>query len=390
MPSTPKATLTGTINNGTSPYAIVVRKEGEFTGNRCSNNCTNLPLSFNVDQGSNRYYAVITDSNGCVFTTPNSALLECNNIVPSFNHELIQPTCDINNAIQPAQVIITNLLNSSSYKVCSGAVFNCFDGCTTPTGLITNSSITINLPVTVPNQINNYVLRVYNSCDTFRDINISIFGVNCLSNNTAYYNIDFMLFQQYNFSQGETICEQPISYSLTRDFYIEDITIGSNTFGQTATTSTNPQFKNVPNGNNVPNVNFAAPLKPSCGTPANANQLVTSLFYRFVFNLSQIVASNPSINVFNYDVYTRLTKQKSDIKFPKTIRIVENRFSKVAMKYGLTSNNSTDAIRVPPYNGVSTTKNPDITMLTQTVGEAYRKIGTITFNRSTGIIAFNE
>lgn len=170
------AEIQANISGGTPPYSIVVRKIGESTGNRCTGGCNSFPVSFNEDNGNNEYYFIATDSSSPVCIVDSRVInggvsnVNCDVVQPSFDALLIQPTCSVsgyNNGV----LQLTNIVGATRYKICYNTVSMSCAACTASDGVISGSSLNINL--TTPNFPTNtgVLIRLYadSTCDSYKE-----------------------------------------------------------------------------------------------------------------------------------------------------------------------------------------------------------------------------
>lgn len=487
------AKITGTINGGTPPYSIVVRKVGETTGNRCTSGCNGFPLTFTEDEGNNSYYFRITDSSEepCVLDSREigggMSNVNCTVVQPSYNTQIIPPTC-INGVRSNAVLRLTNILNGTRYKVCyntvsmncascsesdgfitgssldiiledpetsgnqgvllrvykdefctnykeffttitystcvsgetpnfaaaviqptcslenGGTVVNailklsnisdasrykicynsstfsteCEASCTSSDGVIVGMSSDITIPSPAEGSTQTNTIRVFNGngCDKYRDYTFSISSPRCSSNETTLAAIDIL------FSKGSSTCSNnPIPRTVDFDMYFI-LNTPEMIENNQKSVSRGTLERNIPNGNDVPNVFASASIDLNCISGTG--------FYRWFFNLSLLRAKYPTVNIFTFDLFAKRTVGTSNpeisVKMSKQKGVAMTRVSSPQLvdcenhAVGAGIINNTDVSRTPCYLGNSTTYETKIYYGTADVG--FKKIGTLSFNMS--------
>lgn len=305
-----------------------------------------------------------------VMITPNCESLP----TPSFAAALVQPRCTTSDIFQNAVLNLSNIQNIHSYKICYNTeVFTsaCNINCTSRDGLITNTTASIN--ITSPSQgvTQSGVIRFYptTSCNGYIDYVFKISSPRCDDFTVAF--IDFILFTNANTSE----CEQPSTYDTTFDMYATTNSVGLESInGQQAVVGTTMQ-RNLPNGNDTPNVYITASFKPSCGTIITPGSPISSIFYRFGINLSNLRANFPAVNEFKFDFYGNRTKGTGT-----NFNITRSAFKGIAMVKLLHSNNSVDGYRDPSNKPASLSESSEHATYS---GSGYKKLGTLLFNYTT-------
>lgn len=157
---------------GAAPFAIVVRKIGEITGNRCIGSCNTFPVDFNADSGNNEYYFIVTASDGCITDSRNIpggiSNVNCDVVLPEFTNEFVQSVC-LNGEFTAARLILSNITNGTRYKLWYSN--SDFPDCQTSTGIITGSGLSINLDTPqTQNTTRAFTIRVYkdSTCDNYK------------------------------------------------------------------------------------------------------------------------------------------------------------------------------------------------------------------------------
>lgn len=458
------AEITGTINGGTAPYSIVVRKVGEVSGNRCTGSCNNFPITFTHDDGTHEYYFIVTDSSGEVCTVdsrvitggigalncdpvcnistvigvgtcgenasipltinggeapytitvryipatgpidptnrfisyvgntltftpaPNTLLngyiiditdandcfynptfqLQCgqSGVNPDFASALIQPTCSSENGGVPVNAVmkLTNITNATRYIVRYTPSFT--GDCTTSTGTITGNSIDISLTPPVEGSTTKGVIRVFNGsgCSTFKDLIFEITSPYCSQKQITYLNLDYSFIKNTNASNT---CPDLVLQDY--DVYVTLNTSGVAENGQKSLTKGGFE-RNVPNGNDVPNIFISSSFDINHGPGA---------FYRWGFNVLALMSRYPTIKNFTFDIFAKKLKG-SPVYSTLTPQI--NLFNGVTMtkitpqlECNGNLRNATDHGRQPQYDGKAVVKTPH-TLNPAT--DVYRKIAT--------------
>lgn len=336
-----------------------------------------------------------------VFTVPTCTATP----PPTLASAIVQPVCSAQNGGTPlpAVVKLTNINNATRYKICyNTSTFTCTGTCSSSDGIITGSSLDIEIPAPSAGITQNNVIRVFNgsSCNYYVDIPISIRSSNCGSEITLMY-LDLLMLQ----NSGTAKCNVLNTYGDNYQMYVQSITPGVTENTQKAV-AISVMERTVPNGNDVPNVYVAGPIKASCGSDANQNEAIGTIFYRFSWNLAYMKAKYPSINEFSFDVYANKLAPgvaSSPVSVPNRIVVVTNAFKGVAMiKDVYTNIGSVDANRTPFYSGFACTKTTcagaefnntttdmsDIVYNTSVSG--YRKIGNIKYNYTSNKITWTK
>ncbi len=189
--------LNGTIVGGTPPYAFVVRKIGETTGNRCVSGCNTLPLDFTSDVGNNSYYFLLNDSStpSCVIDSREIdggvSNLDCGVTQPEFDAVLIQPTCGVG-GYDPAVLQLTNITDGARYKICYNTTTMDCAVCTASDGVIGGSSLNITLDTpTIPGS-RGVLLRVYKdaTCSPYKEFFGTIVTPVCTGQETPDFEVE--------------------------------------------------------------------------------------------------------------------------------------------------------------------------------------------------------
>lgn len=318
---------------------------------------------------------------------------------PDFNAAIIQPYCstEIGGVPQNAVVQLSNIINTSRYKICyNSSVFSgdCNANCSISDGVISGGSQEISIVPPNEDVTQTNTIRFYNGsgCTNYKDLTFTIRSPKCSVNETTLITMDLQVF----LNSSTARCDQPNTYQVEYDFYVTPNTIGMSENGVKARTGVTAE-RTLPNGNDVPNVYIAAGFKSVCGSSATPNQAIGNMFYRHVWNMSLIKAKYPDINTFTFDVFALKTKDAGTSSFSNSIRPFMNAFSGVAMVKQLYANNSNDAYRSPLYNGFpcsqlgcsdpydqftnTSATMPDVIYNTSISG--FRKIASISYNYTT-------
>lgn len=167
--------ISATIGGATLPYSVVVRKIGETSGNRCTGACNNFPITFTHDSGSNSYYFIVTDANGCVIDSRNQSggvsNINCDVLQPNFTAVVQQPTCTVLDEYVSAVLHLTDITNAHSYKICYNTTTMDCASCTTRDGTIPGSNIDITLITPDHPATTTFTIRVYKdaTCVSYKD-----------------------------------------------------------------------------------------------------------------------------------------------------------------------------------------------------------------------------
>lgn len=203
------AQLNGTIGGTyTPPLSFVVRKTTENTGNRCTANCTSLPLTFTADPGNNDYYFIATDSTvpPCVVDSRNIeggiSNVNCDVTQPSFDAVLDQPTCKEDGTYNPAVLHLTNIVGATRYKICYNTVTMDCAPCTDSDGTISGSSLDITLTTPSIPTNSGVLIRLYadSTCTVYKEWFGTITTPSCSGTGTPEFEAE--LIQPYCSSNG--------------------------------------------------------------------------------------------------------------------------------------------------------------------------------------------
>lgn len=332
---------------------------------------------------------------------------------PDFAAQLEQPYCstELGGTPQPAVLKLTGITHATRYKICyNSSTFSCGGDCTSSDGFISGTTATINIPAPLEGVEQVNTIRVYNGagCTLYKDYTMSpIRSPKCSTNELTMMNLDMIIFPD---TLAEPQCDQPDTYSVAYDMYITPNTIGMSENGTQVRTAGGSQ-RTLPTGNDVPNIFIAASYKPLCSSGEVADVFTSSVFHRWVFNLTAMKAKYPLINEFIFDVYALKTKDTGGAN-TNIIRPRINGFTGVAVVKESYALGAQDAQRKPPYGGSSCwragacvvnpsdccpdpnnifTNNqntiPDINYNPSVSGS--RKIGTIRYNYTTNKVTWS-
>lgn len=193
------AQLNGTIGGTyTPPLSFVVRKTTENTGNRCTANCTSLPLTFTADAGNNDYYFIATDSTvpPCVVDSRNIeggvSNVNCGVAQPSFDAVLDQPTCKEDGTYNPAVLHLTNIVGATRYKICYNTVTMDCAPCTDSDGTISGSSLDITLTTPSIPTSSGVLIRLYadSTCTVYKEWFGTIVTPSCAGTGTPEFEAE--------------------------------------------------------------------------------------------------------------------------------------------------------------------------------------------------------
>lgn len=331
--------------------------------------------------------------------------------VPDFAAQLEQPYCssELGGTPQPAVLKLTGITDATRYKICyNSSTFSCGGDCTSSDGLISGTTATINIPAPPEGTEQINTIRVYNGagCTLYKDYTMSaIRSPRCSSNELTMMNLDMIVFPD---TLSNPLCDQPDTYSVGYDMYVTPNTAGMSENGTQVRTAGGSQ-RTLPTGNDVPNVFVAASFKPLCSSGEVSGVFTSSIFYRWVFNLTLMKAKYPLINEFVFDVYASKIKDTGGTN-TNIIRPRINGFTGVSVIKQSYALGAQDAQRKPLYSGSSCwragacgtsdccpdpndifTNNqntiPDITYIDTTPG--MRKIGTIRYNYITNKVTWS-
>lgn len=374
-----------TINNGTAPYTITVIKSGESTNRFTSFTGGILRFTALADGINNTYNVHIVDSTGCISDGSFNFTCGGSQPLPDYTYTLLQPYCSVgDNVVQPATLNLTNIVNTIRYKICynsSTFTSGCNSSCTTSDGTITGTTASISL--TAPTQGNSYPVTIRflatSGCDTYSDLVLNLSTPNC--NDASVVFVDLQTNATDSFGK---ICDNPSTYPVTYDFYFTPNTTGLETINGLQSIVGTSSNRNLPNGNEVPDVYISAAFKPSCGGGASAGLAINTIFYRFVFNFSKLKADFPSVTSYTFDLYSNRTKNTATGGSPNSIFVTKSAFPGVRMVKELQSNNSVDAYRFPSKTAATTTH----TVVYNSAVSGFRKVATMTYVYSTNTLTF--
>lgn len=305
---------------------------------------------------------------------------------PDFDAQILQPYCssEFGGTPQNATLRLTNIINSSRYKICyNSTVFSaeCNSNCTSSDGVISGTAKDIEITSPSEGITQDNVIRVYNGsgCSNYIDFPFKVRTPKCSVDEISYATISFQVFSYI------ATCDDVSTYPTRYDMYLTPNTIGLESINGVKSKIGNTSERNLPNGNDVPNVYISAGFKESCvfSTNPSTPTKVESIFYRFAINLALLKANFPSVNTFTFDAFALRTKT-SGVQDENIIRVRRNTIPGVRMINQLHANNSLDAFRDPPYIGETFTEDT----IYNTAISGVRKIGTLSFNYTTNLLTW--
>lgn len=296
--------------------------------------------------------------------------------IPDFSASILQPYCssDGGGSVVNATVELANITDTIRYKICYNTnVFTCESGCASSDGTITGSTATINIPAPSAGSSQTNVIRFYSGagCTGFKDLVVPISSPNCSSGQKTVAYIDFI------HTNSGLICDNESTYTNMYDIYLTPNSPDTPSINGLKSLAGDTVERNIPNGNDVPNVYVSAPFKYSCTADTGG-----SIFKRFAINISNLIANFPSANLFSFDVY--ISRTKGTYTSNGFINITQSSSNGVRMIKQLFSRNSLDAFRDPEnYNTQTTPCTPSCYANYNPSTSGFRKVGTWSYNKTT-------